>query len=123
MTEINFFNLNSYQEHCCTLKVENSFWQNILRFLFHLNSPYQGKSSKTHDYTRTIKKQEYVFEPIDQGRRGYMTGYGTELKIGDYLILQDGLYCYRYQIEEIDYYSSPEDMWIASLDRVKQLSY
>ncbi len=52
-----------------------------------------------------------------------MTGYGTELKIGDYLILQDGLYCYRYQIEEIDYYSSPEDMWIASLDRVKQLSY
>lgn len=47
-----------------------------------------------------------------------MTGQKKGLKQGDYLIVRDGSSLCRYQIEEIDYYCNPSDMWIALLKRV-----
>lgn len=47
-----------------------------------------------------------------------MTGIGKGIKPGDYLILQRDSELCRYQVEEIDYYSDPPDMWMALLKKV-----
>ncbi len=116
MTQTNFS--NTQQTQSCTPTVESRIWREGLRFLSPLIRSFQGKSSKTHNYTRAIRGQDYVFEPIEQGLTGHMTGYGKGVKVGDYLILQEGSDRCRYKVEEIDYYSNPEDMWIALLKQV-----
>ncbi|WP_339381337.1 hypothetical protein [Brasilonema sp. UFV-L1] len=47
-----------------------------------------------------------------------MTGQGKGVKRGDYIILRDSSNACRYQVEDIDYYSEPPDMWIALLQKV-----
>lgn len=74
--------------------------------------------SKTHDYTRFRNGQDYVFETTDNGSRGYMTGQGKGLKPGDVLLLGGRSHPVRYEIEEINYYANPHDMWIARLKRL-----
>ncbi|MBW4630358.1 MAG: hypothetical protein KME30_00180 [Iphinoe sp. HA4291-MV1] len=74
--------------------------------------------SKTYDYTQYVNGHDYVFESVDNQTKGYMTGQGRGIKRGDYIILCDGSNAIRYQIEEIDYYSDPPDMWIALLQEV-----
>ncbi|MDF5728082.1 MAG: hypothetical protein PUP92_08585 [Rhizonema sp. PD38] len=78
--------------------------------------PKQQKN-KTHDYTRLVCGRDYVFEPIDNQTRGYMTGQGRGIKSGDYIIFQNGSSACKYQVEEIDYYSEPPDMWMALLKK------
>ncbi len=85
-------------------------------FNFFTRKP-KAKLYKTYDYTHQLR-DNYVFEPIDDYALGHMTGYGKGVKIGDRIILQDGLDTYTYQVEQIDYYLEPPDMWIALLKRV-----
>jgi hypothetical protein len=73
---------------------------------------------KTHDYSSLIWGKNYVFEPQNGGTQGHMTGMGKGIKPDDYIILQHGSKSYRYQVEEIDYYSDPSDMWTALLKQV-----
>jgi hypothetical protein len=73
-----------------------------------LQSPKRERT--THDYRRLVAGQDYIFEPIEGEDRAYLTGRGERIKAGDYLILFD-----RYQIEKIDYYASPPDMWWIAL--------
>ena len=117
MTQTNFSNVHQVQSS--TSKDISSIWQEALRFLA---APWsrsgQRKSSKTHDFSRAVKGQDYLLEPIGESLRAYMTGYGSGMKVGDYLILREGFDCCRYQVEEIEYYSNPEDMWIASVKQV-----
>lgn len=80
----------------------------------HLN-----QKNRTHDYTQLVSGIDYVFEPIDGELKGYMTGQGKGIKLGDYILLPDGSGFSRYQIEEIDYYCNPPDMWIGSLKQVQ----
>ncbi|WP_246275585.1 hypothetical protein [Brasilonema bromeliae] len=47
-----------------------------------------------------------------------MTGQGTGIKRGDYIILCHSSRTCRYQVEDIDYYSEPPNMWIALLQEV-----
>jgi hypothetical protein len=88
-----------------------AWWQSWLAFLF-------PKARKTHDYTQFQANCEYVFEPIENGDRGYMTGQGKGLRRGDYLMIGDRNQPARYEIEKIDYYSDQPDMWIASLKKL-----
>ncbi|MDZ8106525.1 MAG: hypothetical protein RM338_13020 [Nostoc sp. DedQUE12a] len=74
--------------------------------------------NKTHDYSQKICGSDYVFERVKEGRIGYMTGVGNGVKASDRIILRQGSESYQYQIEEIDYYSYPSDMWIALLKQV-----
>lgn len=46
-----------------------------------------------------------------------MTGQGEDVDRGDYILLQYGSDCVRYQVKEIDYYAKPPDMWIALLKK------
>ncbi|WP_421658259.1 hypothetical protein [Leptothermofonsia sp. ETS-13] len=81
------------------------------------------KRQKTHDYTRYEQGVDYVFEAIEpHGTRGYLTCQGKGVKPGDYVILRQGNAIVRYQVERIDYYSSPSDMWLALLvqDQLKR---
>ncbi len=73
---------------------------------------------KTHDLTASDWGYDYIYEPIAEGRGGYMTGHGRRIKRGDYLILTEGDRPCRYQVVEIDYYSKPSDIWTALLKKV-----
>lgn len=84
-------------------------------FSFLLNKPKQ-QPNKTYDYTPYVSGRDYVFESVNDLKKGYMTGQGKGIKRGDYIILKNGSNYCRYQVEEIDYYSEPADMWIALLN-------
>ncbi|MEH2062607.1 MAG: hypothetical protein V7K50_10040 [Nostoc sp.] len=73
---------------------------------------------KIHDYSQQVSGSDYVFERINEGMIGYMTGVGKGIKPCDRIILRQGCESYQYQVEEIDYYSDPSDMWIALLKQV-----
>ncbi|MEH1902973.1 MAG: hypothetical protein V7L04_16530 [Nostoc sp.] len=76
------------------------------------------KKHKIHDYSQQVWGSDYVFERLNEGTIGYMTGIGKSIKPGDRIILRQGSESYQYQVEEIDYYSDPSDMWIALLKQV-----
>jgi MioC protein len=86
--------------------------------IFKLQLTPAKLDQKSHDYTQLEKGCDYIFESIDGGRRGYMTGQGKGIKPGEYFILSDESDHHRYQVKEIDYYSNPSDIWIALLERV-----
>ncbi|MBW4563737.1 MAG: hypothetical protein KME32_21845 [Mojavia pulchra JT2-VF2] len=88
----------------------------LLPMLIPANSTKPNNT--THDYSRFIWGKDYAFESLNNGMAGYMTGIGKGVQPLDYIILQQGGKSYRYQVEEIDYYSEPSDMWIALLKRV-----
>ncbi|MDF5709842.1 MAG: hypothetical protein PUP90_19790 [Nostoc sp. S4] len=85
-----------------------------------VNSPAKElkKKNKIHDYSRQVWGSDYIFERLNEGTIGYMTGVGNGIKASDRIILRQGSESYQYQIEEIDYYSYPSDMWIALLKQV-----
>jgi hypothetical protein len=76
------------------------------------------QKNKIHDYSLLVRGKDYVFEPLYGGAGGYMTGIGKGVKPCDYIILQYNCKNYHYQVEEIDYYADPSDMWIALLKQV-----
>lgn len=76
------------------------------------------KNYKTHDYRHLERGINYFFESLQEEMQGCMTGFGKGIKPGDYIILRQGGESYRYQVEEIDYYSDPSDMWMALLKQV-----
>lgn len=71
--------------------------------------------NKTHHYKLSNDRHNHVFVPKDGGIRAYMTEQGQGVEPGDYLILHRGSTSNRYQVDKINYYSSPPDMWIALL--------
>ncbi|GAA6621722.1 hypothetical protein [Scytonema sp. NUACC26] len=89
----------------------------LLNFLW--NRQKQQKQ-QTYDYTECVCGCDYAFEPVDNLTKGYMTAQFKGIKRGDYILLKNGSNLYRYQVEEIDYYSEPPDMWIALLHKVVQ---
>lgn len=98
--------------------MQRSIWSERLTSLSYLSLPFLKRSPKTHDYTQQVSGENYLFETIDGGIRGYMTGYGKGVKLGDYLIFQnESGSSERYQVDEIEYYSNPSDMWVALLRR------
>ncbi|MEH2163350.1 MAG: hypothetical protein V7K38_20525 [Nostoc sp.] len=76
------------------------------------------QKNKIHDYSQLVYGSDYVFERINEGMIGYMTGVGKGIKPCDRIILREGCESYQYQVEEVDYYSDPSDMWIALLKQV-----
>jgi MioC protein len=83
-----------------------------MQFIFTLPT---FQKHKIHDFRGFICGRDYVFEPIEGLKKGYMTAQCKGVKCGDWIILEDDSRSYRYQVEEIDYYSEPSDMWIALL--------
>lgn len=93
------------------------FWSCLPLVVFRTKQSTQHH--KIHDYSRLIWGKDYVFEVRKEGIEGCMTGIGKGIKSHDYIILQHESESYKYQIEEINYYSEPSDMWIALLKQVR----
>ncbi|MEB3219556.1 MAG: hypothetical protein VKN72_25425 [Nostocales cyanobacterium 94392] len=76
------------------------------------------KKNKIHDFTGCVPGSDYVFEIAEDPAKGYITAQRKGVRCGDYIILQiDSEHC-RYQVEQIDYYSNPSDMWMALVKKV-----
>ena len=72
---------------------------------------------KVHDYRIYEHGIDYFFGIAHPADTAMMTGTGRGIKIKDWFLLSiDGRVC-KYQVEEIDYYASP-DFWIVSLKKV-----
>jgi len=69
----------------------------------------------THNYTRYERDSDYFFELIEQGSKACMTGKGRGIKQGDYILLNNTTKAERYQVEKVDYYACPSDIWMALL--------
>ena len=74
--------------------------------------------NKTHDFTECICGTDYVFEVAEDVTKAYMTAQSKGVKPGDYIVLLIGSESWQYQVEEIDYYSNPRDMWMALIKKV-----
>jgi hypothetical protein len=70
--------------------------------------------NKTHRYIRQVSGEHYAIEAVE-GDRFSMTAYGEGIKPGDYLLLTENSQIVRYQIEQIDYYADPPDLWVGLL--------
>ena len=76
------------------------------------------KRFRIHDYTQLESGENYIYEPIGEGERGYLTGQGHNIKYGDYILLPSATCPCQYQVEKIDYYCNQPDIWIALVKKV-----
>lgn len=89
---------------------------NFLGFLRKLGS-FRGsyRKARIHNYTSYTYGRDYAFDEIQDGSQAYMTAYGRGIKRGDYITIRREKIKIQYQVEQIDYYSNPSDLWIALL--------
>ena len=76
------------------------------------------QKNKTHDFTECAPGSDYVFEVAENLTTAYMTARGKGVKPDDYIVVKTGSESCRYQVEQIDYYSNPPDMWMALIKKV-----
>jgi hypothetical protein len=94
---------------------------NFLSLLgFQSIKPKYRVEAKTHNYTHLVCGKDYVIEKSEDTQKSHMTATGQDIKSGDCIIITgaDGNN-YKYQVEEVDYYSNPPDMWMALLKEVE----
>jgi len=72
-----------------------------------------SRPPKVHDFSQQ-SPNAFAFERIGENQ-AYMTGQGRNVMRGDYILLQFGQEPALYQVLNIDYYSSPSEMWTALL--------
>jgi hypothetical protein len=94
----------------------NTIWTSLLNLF--ASQPRQRKA-QVYDYTKFVSGRDYVFEAKDNGIKGYITSQLSGVQAGDYIIVNHDSQSCRYQVEEIDYYSEPADMWMALLSLVE----
>ena len=78
----------------------------------------RSKKYQIHDFRKFEPGEDYNFTLIDDAQ-AYINGQKKGLKVGDRLILPDGLSSMRYRIEDLDYYFIPSDMWVALVRKVE----
>jgi MioC protein len=70
---------------------------------------------KVHDYTQKYYNESYCFDSMDGDSWGYMTAQQHGVSKGDRILIVKDSRILQYEVEEIDYYANPSDMWIALL--------
>lgn len=72
-----------------------------------------AQTTQTHDYTlRTWGHNYNIVEIVDGGQQLRLAGWGRGLRVGDYLLLQNGEGSTRYQVgDDLRYERDPGDMW------------
>ena len=76
---------------------------------------FPSLQKRKHDFTQREAGLDYAFDPENHYKGGYLTGQNKNIKQGDLIILKVNQRFKKYEVEEIDYYSSPRDMWTAKL--------
>ena len=71
---------------------------------------------KVYHYLKTINSNSFALEPAGENSLKFsMTGFGTDIKQGDFIVINDETSTTTYKVENIDYYLDPPDMWMALL--------
>lgn len=92
-------------------------WIGCLGLFHFLVGKLKSRKQKTYDFCARLRGKDYVFEQTENEAKGYMTAQCKGIAIGDYIILKHDTEPCCYQVEQIDYYSDPPDMWIALLTK------
>jgi len=99
------------------IKSEYGDWMNWVKLLLQ----HRPNFVKTHDYTKLVHGVDYVFETVcDDPQKGYMTAQKRGVKCGDRILLLKENKIEQYRIQELNYYSSPSDVWIALLVKLEK---
>jgi hypothetical protein len=71
---------------------------------------------KVHHYLKTIDSNSFALEPLGKNELEFsMTGFGADIKQGDFIVINDKPSTITYKVESIEYYLDPPDMWMALL--------
>lgn len=74
---------------------------------------------KTYRYHLYDSHHTFVINAIENRIDYYsMTAQGSHIQPGDYIEITQPDQCATYQVDAIEYYSDPADMWIAVLHRL-----
>ena len=73
------------------------------------------RKQRMHNYTHYDAGIDYIFEPANTDGLAYLISQGRNVKCGDCIILGENVNPHQYQVEGIDHYANPSDMWIAAL--------
>ncbi|NJM67342.1 MAG: hypothetical protein HC851_17535 [Acaryochloris sp. RU_4_1] len=78
-----------------------------------------GYSYRTYHYNFDELGQSFVINEIE-GTSGcyHMTAQGPRVKLGDSIEIRQLERTSKYQVNDIEYYGEPSDMWIALLREV-----
>lgn len=74
------------------------------------------RPAKTHNFSDHLPG-EFAFDRVGENQ-AYMTGQKHGVLRGDYILLEFEQKTELYQIQTLDYYASPPDMWMALLLKV-----
>lgn len=99
--------------------------QQLREFLLCLGSIFETdkircrRATKIHRYYSDDMGQGFIINKIE-GKPGYyyMTAYSVRVKPGDYIEIVQSNEILKYQVEYVDYYSEPSDMWIGVLHEI-----
>lgn len=78
-------------------------------------------SGKTYHYNFYDFQTNFVIHSLAENRDTYaMTAQGAHVQPGDFIEITQPEYNAKYQVDHIEYYSEPSDMWIAVLHPISQ---
>ncbi len=70
----------------------------------------------THDFSAREWGRNYSIGRIESGGLNIsLTGWGTGIKTGDYIIIKNGDDTTRYKFDSVEYHRDPHDMWFGEL--------
>lgn len=70
---------------------------------------------KTHRYHQGQQGTEFILETTADTSVSYMTAQSPAVRPGDYIEIASPDGPLKFQVDEIEYYSDPADMWMAQL--------
>lgn len=79
------------------------------------NQKRQARKHKTHWYHQEHLGTEFFIETSADSAVSYMTAQGPAVRPGDYIDIASSDGHLKFQVDKIEYYSDPADMWMAQL--------
>lgn len=73
------------------------------------------RKGRVHCYKASVLSSDYCLEATPDQSGFYMTSCRAGVRRGDLIRIKNANGCSDYQVDEIDFYSDPADMWIAKL--------
>ncbi len=114
MASINVFYIHQALDH---FKIFPSIFQKYnIHWLRTNHKQSQQFKAKVHCYFENGHEQAFILESVGASSWKYvMTAFGADIKIGDFIVINNQGSSSTYKVEQIDYYLEPADMWMASL--------
>lgn len=90
---------------------------------YHISNQFKKylqreESTKTFRYAASNIGETFALDTTPNPRLSYMTSLQAGVHLGDYIQIYHPDSTTTYQIQEIEYYAEPSDMWMAKLSKV-----